>query len=75
MAILFRPFGLTAPKFLKIIWLSNLLTMSIPFENYPRKASHYKYKIDRRYQFEKTIQSMPMALLIFLSKHIYSPSN
>ena len=38
-AILFRPFGLFAPKIFEIIWFSNLLTLSIPNEGYSRNVS------------------------------------
>ena len=34
LSILFRPFGLLDPNHFKIIWLSNLLTMSVPDEVY-----------------------------------------
>jgi len=34
--ILFRPFGFIAPKHFKIIWLSNLSTVSVPDEGYSR---------------------------------------
>ena len=36
--ILFRPFGLVAPKPFKIIWLSNLSILSVPDEGYSRRA-------------------------------------
>ena len=36
-AILFMPFGLPAPK--EIIWLPNLLIISLPDEDYSRHAS------------------------------------
>jgi hypothetical protein len=37
--ILFRYFRFLAPKDLKIIWLSNLLTLSVPDEGHSRKVS------------------------------------
>ena len=37
--ILFRYFSFLAPKDLKIIWLSNLLTLSVPDEGHSRKVS------------------------------------
>jgi hypothetical protein len=38
LAILFRPFVFLAPKDLKIIWLSNILALSIPHEAYSRNV-------------------------------------
>jgi hypothetical protein len=37
-AILFMPFDFHAPKYFKIIWLSNRLTLSVPDEDYPRNV-------------------------------------
>jgi hypothetical protein len=34
LAILFRIFGLLVPKTFEIIWLSNLLILSVPDEGY-----------------------------------------
>jgi hypothetical protein len=34
LALLIRPLGFIAPKTLKIIWLSNLSTLSVPDEGY-----------------------------------------
>jgi hypothetical protein len=39
LEILFKPFGLLAPKTFKIIWFSNLSTLSIPDEGYSRNVS------------------------------------
>ena len=39
MAILFRPLGLLASKTFKIIWLSNLSTLSVHDEAYSRNSS------------------------------------
>ena len=42
LAILFRSFaafGLIAPKIFRIIWLSNISTLSVPYEVYSRTAS------------------------------------
>jgi len=38
LEILFKPFGLLAPKTFKIIWFSNLSTLSIPDEVYSRNV-------------------------------------
>jgi len=35
----YRPFGLFSPKDFKIIWLSNLLSLSVLDEDYSRVAS------------------------------------
>jgi hypothetical protein len=39
LAILFRPFGFLAPKDFEIIWLSNILALSVPDKVYSRKAT------------------------------------
>jgi hypothetical protein len=39
LVILFRPFGFIATETVKIIWLSNLLTFSVPGEGYFRNVS------------------------------------
>jgi hypothetical protein len=38
LAILFRPFGVLPPKDFKIICLSNILALSVPYEGYIRNA-------------------------------------
>ena len=38
LTILFRPFGLLVPKTFKIIWFSNLSTLSVPDEGYSRNG-------------------------------------
>jgi hypothetical protein len=37
-AILFKPFGFLAPKDFYIIWLSNILTLSVPDEGYSERT-------------------------------------
>jgi len=39
LAILFRPFDFLAHKDFKIIWLSNILTLSVPDAGYSRNVS------------------------------------
>ena len=39
LAILFMPFGFLTPNDFKIIWLSNILTLSVPHEGYSSNAS------------------------------------
>ena len=39
LAILFRSFGVLAPKNVKIIWISNILALTVPDEGYSRNAS------------------------------------
>ena len=38
MAVLFRPFGFSAPTDFKIIWLSNILALGVPDEGYSRNV-------------------------------------
>jgi hypothetical protein len=38
LAIVIRPFDVDAPKYLKIIWLSNFLAFTVPDEGYFRNA-------------------------------------
>jgi len=38
LVILFRPFGVLPPKDFKIILLSNLLALSVPYEGYTRNV-------------------------------------
>jgi hypothetical protein len=45
LAILFRSFGILAPKYIKVIWHPNLLIMSVPDEEYSRNASCILYLI------------------------------
>jgi len=40
LAILFKSFGFITPKYFKIIWLSNLSTLSVPYARYSRNASY-----------------------------------
>lgn len=45
LVILFRSFGILAPKDFKVIWHSNLLIMTVPDEEYSRNASCILYSI------------------------------
>lgn len=45
LVILFRSFGILAPKDFKVIWQSNLLIMTVPDEEYSRNASCILYSI------------------------------
>ena len=53
LAILFRPFGFLAPKGFKIIWLSNILDLSVPDEGYCRNASCALHLIAMLYHMQK----------------------
>jgi hypothetical protein len=40
LSTLFRPFGFLVPKDFKIIWLLNILSLSVSDEDYSRNASY-----------------------------------
>jgi hypothetical protein len=40
LAILFKSFGFITPKYFKIIWFSNLWTLSVPYAGYSRNTSY-----------------------------------
>jgi len=46
MAVLFMPFGFLGPKDLKIIWLSNILALSVPDQgNYRNGVARTNFDI------------------------------
>ena len=59
LEILFKPFGLLAPKTFKIIWFSNLSTLSVPDEGDSRNVSC-------------TINLLSMFLFLIFKNNIYS---
>ena len=67
-----RPFGLLAPKTYKIIWLSNLSTLSVPDQGYSRNASHtLNFKsafLFHTYQLLSKMEN-PEKLRIYISKY------
>ena len=66
---LFRPFGFLSPKDFTIIWLSNILALSVPDKGYFKNAS---CALNLTFTFLLTFLSgsEPMHLLLFVSQCI-----
>ena len=55
LAIMFRSFNILAPKDFLIIWLPNLLILSVPDKGYSRSASYVLNLLDLRFWFYRRV--------------------